>query len=408
MGPRKMKIVMFTDAYWPRVNGVTVSVETFSKALIKAGHQVVIICSFYPETQAVDRMSNPVMDKRENSNDPVVIRVPSYPLPISREDRLAKFHKWFWVSKQLNAFEPDIIHVHTEFIIGEFGFYYAKLHNLPVVYTFHTLWEDYAANYIPFAPEFLLRFIARRVVKHMAKRADCIIAPSEQIMDVLSRYKIKKGVHLLPTGIDPALFDHSPEETGEFRRSFETKYPSVAGKRILLFAGRVGKEKNISFLLSCMPDIFARHGDTVLVIAGNGPDLPVFMDEAESLGISDRCVFTGYLDRSDLSLLYAASDIFTFPSVTETQGLVTIEAMLSGTPVVAIGMMGTITVMGGDNGGFMVANNRGAFTSRVLDLLDDADLWERKSNEAREHARSWTIDTMAARLEGIYREILDR
>ena len=213
------------------------------------------------------------MDRRDNKDDPVVIRVPSYPLPISKEDRLAKFHKWFWVSKQLNAFDPDVIHVQTEFIIGEFGFYYAKLHNLPVVYTFHTLWEDYIANYIPYAPEFLLRFIARRVVKHMARRADAVIAPTEQISEVLRRYKVKKPAYLLPTGIDPTLFTHTPEETAEFRQSFEAKYPSLRGKRFLLFAGRVGKEKNISFLLACAADIMNRAPDTALVIAGNGPDL---------------------------------------------------------------------------------------------------------------------------------------
>lgn len=408
MGLLQMKIVMFTDAYWPRVNGVTVSVETFSRALIKAGHQVVIICSFYPESQAIERMSNPVMDRRESQDDPVVIRVPSYPLPISKEDRLAKFHKWFWVSKQLNAFDPDVIHVQTEFIIGEFGFYYAKLHNLPVVYTFHTLWEDYIANYIPYAPEFMLRFIARRVVKHMARRADAVIAPSEQISDVLRRYKVKKPVHLLPTGIDPILFTHTPEETAEFRASFEQKYPMLEGKRILLFAGRIGKEKNISFLLSCMVEIFDRHSETVLVVAGNGPDLSEFMDEAVSLRISERCVFTGYLDRKDLALLYSVADIFTFPSVTETQGLVTVEAMLSGTPVVAIGEMGTIMIMGGDNGGFMVKNDRREFTDRVLDLLENPELMELKAAEAVEHGQRWTIDRMADRLETIYRETLEQ
>ncbi len=405
MGPHRMKIVMFTDAYWPRVNGVTVSVESFSRALIKAGHQVVIVCSFYPESQAVDRMSSPTMDRRETMDDPVVIRVPSYPLPISKEDRLAKFHKWFWVSKQLNSFDPDIIHVQTEFIIGEFGFYYAKLHNLPVTYTFHTLWEDYVANYIPFAPEFLMRFIARRIVKHMAKRADAIIAPSEQIREVLVRYKVKKPVHLLPTGIDPSLFTHPQEEVEAFRSSLENRYPVIRGKRILLFAGRVGKEKNLSFLLSCAPEIFRRCGDTVLILAGNGPDLPQFMEEAEELGIADRCVFPGYLDRKDLSLLYPLARVFTFPSVTETQGLVTIEAMLSGTPVVAIGAMGTITVMGGDHGGFMVGHDREEFTRRVLELLEDDALWAKKSAEAREHARDWTIDTMTSRLELIYQEI---
>ncbi len=401
-----MKIVMCTDAYWPRVNGVTVSVDSFSRALIRAGHQVVIICSFYPESQAVERMSNPVMDKRESDSDPVVIRVPSYPLPISKEDRLAKFHKWFWVSKQLNVFQPDLVHVNSEFVIGEFGFYYALLHKLPVVYTFHTLWEDYAINYIPYAPEFLLRFIARRIIKHMANRAETIIAPSDQIIDVLKRYKVKRPVHLLPTGIDPALFNNEQEKIDSFRLKLEEKYPELTGRRILLFAGRIGKEKNISFLLQIMPEILAKQPNTVLLIAGNGPDLPLFQDEAAELGISPNCVFTGYLDRKDLSLVYAMSDIFVFASRTETQGLVTIEAMLSGIPVVAIGEMGTITVMGGNNGGFMVQNDPVEFTSRVLELLTDHVLYERKVEEARKHAMAWTIDTMSARLETIYRDTL--
>ncbi|MBN2810499.1 MAG: glycosyltransferase, partial [Spirochaetales bacterium] len=400
------KIVMFSDAYWPRVNGVTVSVDSFSKELIRLGHEVVIICSFYPESQAVERMSTPTMDKRENEMDPVVIRVPSYPLPISREDRLAKFHKWFWVSKQLNAFNPDIIHVNSEFVIGEFGFYYAKLHNLPVVYTFHTLWEDYAANYIPYVPEILLRRVARHIIRNMAKRADAIIAPSAEILEVLKRYKIKQETHLLPTGIDPLLFNKHPSEVEDFRRRMEEKYPLIAGKRLLLFAGRVGNEKNLSFLLRILPGIVEKHPDVLLFIAGNGPDLPRFVEEAEHLGVAEHCIFSGYLDRSDLALVYAMSELFVFPSRTETQGLVTIEAMLSGIPVVAIGEMGTVTVMGGDNGGFMVKNDPAEFSSRVCDLLGDPALYERKVEEARVHAQSWTIGTMAKRLERIYRGLI--
>lgn len=401
-----MKIVMFTDAYWPRVNGVTVSVDSYARSLIRRGHQVMIICPFYPETQAVERMFSPVMDKKESSADPTVIRVPSYPLPISKEDRVAKFHKWFWVSKQLNAFEPDVIHIHSEFVIGEFGFYYAKLRNLKVVYTFHTFWEEYAANYIPFAPDFLLRFIARRIVKNMAKRADSIIAPSSQIKDVLTRYKIKKRVALLPTGIDQNLFTHTREETVEFRLRFEDKFPIITGKRLLLFAGRIGNEKNISFLLRLLPRIFSGHDDVVFVAAGNGPDLPYFIEEAEEIGIGRKCLFTGYLDRKDLSLLYTLASVFVFPSCSETQGLVTIEAMLSGIPVVAIGEMGTVHVMGGDNGGFMVKHDENEFAGRVIQLLDDTDLHAKKAAEAKAHAQDWTIDTMTVRLESIYEETI--
>jgi len=397
-----MKVVMCSDAYWPRVNGVSVSVDSFSRALIKAGHQVVIICSFYPESQTIESMANPVIEKPVNEYDPVIIRVPSFPLPISKEDRVAKFHKWFWISKQLNVFNPDIIHINSEFVIGEFGFYYAKLHSLPVVYTFHTLWEDYAINYIPYVPEFILRFVARTLIKNMAKRASTIIAPSQQIHDVLKRYNVKSPVFLLPTGVDPEIFKNTPAKVEEFRKTLEVKYPVIAGKRILLFAGRVGKEKNISFILKMMPGILLREPDVVLILAGNGPDLPSFEDEARSLGVFDHCIFTGYLERTDLSLVYAMADIFTFPSCTETQGLVTIEAMLSGTPVVAIGEMGTIAVMGGNNGGFMVKNDLAEFTSRVLELLENSELYAQKVEEAKKHAQSWTIGTIAGRLQTIY------
>jgi 1,2-diacylglycerol 3-alpha-glucosyltransferase len=403
-----MKIVMFTDAYWPRVNGVTVSVDSFSRALTKNGHQVVIICALYPESHTIESMSNPVLEKRITEFDPIIIRVPSYPMPISKEDRVAKFHKWFWVSKQLNAFDPDLVHVNSEFIIGEFGFYYAKRHGIPAVYTFHTLWEDYAINYVPFAPEFLLKFIARGMIKNMANRAETIIAPSIQILDVLKRYKVKKTAHLLPTGIDPLLFNNKKKNVTEFRKKMDDKFPALSGKRILLFAGRVGKEKNISFLLQMMPGILIKSPDVVLLIVGNGQELPHFQEEAETLGIVSNCVFSGYLERQDLSLVYSMSYIFVFPSRTETQGLVTIEAMLSGIPVVAIGEMGTITVMGGDNGGFMVKNDPVEFSARVLDLLDDPELYKRKVCEAYSHAKAWTIGTMAERLEEIYRDTLQQ
>lgn len=401
-----MKIVMFTDAYWPRVNGVTVSVDSFSRALVKAGHQVVIICSFYPESQTIESMSSPVMERQTDEPAPIVIRVPSYPAPISKEDRVAKFHKWFWVSRQLNSFQPDIIHINSEFVIGEFGFYYAKLHSIPVVYTFHTLWEDYIANYIPFVPEFVLRYVARKIIRSMAKRAATIIAPSVQIQDVLKRYKIKTPSHLLPTGVDPDLFRNDPAVVADFRKKMEVKYPGLSGKRILLFAGRIGKEKNVSFLLRILPEIIKKVPDAVLLVAGNGPDLPLFEEEASALGIGGHCIFSGYLDRKDLALVYAMSEVFVFPSVTETQGLVTIEAMLSGTPVVAIGEMGTITVMGGDNGGFMVKNDPKEFTDRVVELLSDPVLYKRKVKDALKHAEKWTIGTMASRLEIIYGETL--
>jgi glycosyltransferase involved in cell wall biosynthesis len=402
-----MKIVMFTDAYWPRVNGVTVSVDSFSHALVRLGHQVMIVCSSYPETSDMEYMSGSGEQEPGRSQEPELIRVPSMPSPLTKEDRMALVHKWFWLSKRLDAFEPDILHVNTEFFIAEFGLQYARLRYLPVIYTFHTMWEDYIANYIPLLPDFLLRFIVRRVLKNIMRRADRIIVPSSQALQLIKSYKVRKETYLLPTGIDPALFQNEPKAVEEFRARMEGAYPMLRGKRILLFAGRIGKEKNINFLLEILPAIVKKHPEVILLVAGNGPDLYDLKREGEKLGISESCLFTGYLARRDLALTYAMSDIFVFPSLTETQGMVTIEAMISGLPVVAIGEQGTVEVMGGDNGGFMVKNDRDEFIARVFELLEDPDLYRRKVEEAKTHAQGWTIDVMARQLERIYRNSLD-
>jgi glycosyltransferase involved in cell wall biosynthesis len=149
-----MTIAMFTDAYWPRINGVTVSIDTFSHALIRAGHTVVIVCSSYPEAMRVKSIS--AYEKSEKQK-PVVIQVPSLPSVLSNEDRIAQIHKMIWVSKQVELYHPDIVHINSEFVIAEFGYQYTKRHNMPVVHTFHTLWEEYIGNYFPVLPVPLLK-----------------------------------------------------------------------------------------------------------------------------------------------------------------------------------------------------------------------------------------------------------
>ncbi|MDR0403693.1 MAG: glycosyltransferase [Treponema sp.] len=400
-----MKIAMFTDAYWPRVNGVTVSVDTFSLALVRAGHEVLVVCSEYPVSSMTDSIAGTVAGKEDPVRERLrLLRVPSRSVFFSGEDRAAKLSKRKWVEDELDEFAPDLVHVNTEFLIADFGFGYAKKRRVPTVYTFHTIWEDYAANYFPYVPEGVLRFVIRKAQKYLLKRSDLVIVPTPQIEEMVQTYRVKREIRRLPTGVDPALFDHGADELAGFRAGMERKYPAVKGKRLLLFAGRVSKEKNISFIIKLFPELLEQHSDLVLVIAGNGPYLDYFKDEAKKYGVESSCVFTGYLDRAELSLLYGISHIFLLPSLTETQGLVTIEAMLSGVPVVAIGVLGTVQVMGGDNGGFMVKNDSAEFRDRVLDLLSNEELYRKKSEEARRHARSWTAESLTEKLLDIYRE----
>ena len=407
-----MKIVMFTDAYWPRVNGVTVSVDSYSRALIKAGHKVLVVCSSYPKDLNVP---SSFLETREDKDGPKIVRVPSMPAFVTKEDRIAKFTKWFWVFRQVEDFDPNIIHINTEVMIAEFGFLYARSHNLPAIYTFHTMWEDYGPNYFPMFPSFIVKWWIRGVLKNILNRSYRVIVPTPQIEEVVHKYKPYTKTFLLPTGIEPGLFEHDAEESAIFREKMEERFPRLLGKRILLFAGRIAKEKNLGFLLKILPEILKKHPDVTLLFAGNGPDLDYYEEEAKKAGVEENCVFTGYLERVDLALTYTISDVFVFPSLTDTQGLVTLESMVSGTPVVGIGALGTLMVMGGDNGGFMIkydASQAGVstesrvhdeFTARVLDLLEDPKLHHRKSQEAKDHARAWSIDELTEKLIGIYR-----
>jgi len=303
----------------------------------------------------------------------------------------------------VESFNPEIIHINTEFVIAQIGFLYARAHNLPAIYTFHTMWEDYGPNYFPLLPTFLIKFIARSVIKTILFQSYRVIVPTTQIDEVVHNYSRRTNTFLLPTGIEPELFDHTDEEGEIFRKKLESAFPKLKGKRILLFAGRIVKEKNLGFLLNILPEVLRRHPDVVLLFAGSGPDLDYFKEEAKKCGLEDNCEFSGYVERKDLALIYRVSEVFLFPSLTDTQGLVTLEAMFSGTPVVAIGALGTLMVMGGDNGGFMVENDEGEFTESVLALLGDKDLWNRKSEEARLHARSWSIEELTKKLAGIYK-----
>ncbi|MDR1218762.1 MAG: glycosyltransferase [Treponema sp.] len=400
-----MIIAMFTDSYWPRVNGITVSVDTYSHALIQAGHTVIIVCSSYPD--AID-MKGTSPHEESGGREPIIIRAPSFPLVISNEDRIAKIHKMLWVSKQLETFHPGIVHINSEFVIAEFGFYYAKRHNIPVVYTFHTLWEEYIGNYFPAFLVPLFKRIVRRIFKLALKRADAVIAPTDQAAAIVRKYKTKKEIYVLPTGIDPKHLTPNQLQVADFRGIMEQMYPPLRDRRILLFAGRVTKEKNVGFLLGILPKIIEKHREAVLLIVGDGPYLADLRKECERLNLNDHCVFTGYLERKDLGLAYAMSDIFVFPSLTETQGLVTIEAMCTGIPVVAIGSMGTVTVMNGDKGGFIVQNDEAEFTARVLNLLEDSGLYRAKALEAKRYAQHWMIDAMTVKLVEIYKETMNR
>ncbi|GMO28412.1 MAG: hypothetical protein Pg6A_16320 [Termitinemataceae bacterium] len=306
----------------------------------------------------------------------------------------------------MDEFEPQLLHINTEFIIAEFAMLYSKFRKIPIIYTFHTHWDVYIANYLPVIPAFIRRFIVRGILSKILSRSDTVIVPTIEARKILRQYNIGNKIQILPTGIDPAPFCYDTSKIKLFRQYMEKKFPVLRGKKLLLFAGRLTQEKNILFILKLLPCIIKRHSDIMLVISGDGPFALELRRQSKEIKIDKNCLFTGYMPHNELIWLYSMAYIFVFPSLTETQGLVTLEAMTAGIPVVAISSMGTKAVMAGGRGGFLVPNNPKIFTKKVLLLLENKKIYKIKAKEARRNAENWFIDIMIDRLLAIYRNTI--
>jgi 1,2-diacylglycerol 3-alpha-glucosyltransferase len=391
-----VRIALVTDCYWPRVNGVTVSVQTYRDELIKRGHEVIVLCPEYPPSWG--------KAPREGS----VRRFASNASSVSKEDRLIGITAFPAFFRALDRFNPDVIHINTELTANIAARIFASLRGHPILVTSHTDYEDYVCNYIRFVDKRLLRATVRFLMRILYRSADVVITPSRNQQRKLKGYNIHKRFVVIPTGISDAFVPRPEGEVAAYRASLDERFPALRGKRILLFAGRITVEKDTKFLLPVLRRIRARRKDVALLFAGDGPAKVLIEAAAKRQGLADSCAFMGYVDRSELPLVYASADVFVFPSKTETQGLCTIEAMGTGLPVVAIGEMGSLDVMRGDNGGFMVRNDEEEFTDAVLSLLDDERLRERKSAEAIDWARQYRVGTTTERLERLYRVVASR
>lgn len=400
-----MKIAMFTDAYYPRINGVTVSVHSYATELSKIGHEVAVVCLEYTEEQ----QKNSLFDEKSNDKKSPfrIIRIPSAPLLFSKEDRMIRFDKWYRIKRAMDEFEPDVIHINSEWTIGYFGALYAHHRHVPFVYTFHTMWEDYLANYVYFLPNASLKSIGRNVVKFYLKRADEIIAPTKRIASVVGEYGITKEVDILPTGIPDDKLQISSFRQRKIVSQLYKKFPYLKGKKILLFAGRIVKEKNLAFLYDVLEKVQAKFPKTALLFVGSGPYEDELSEIAKERGLEKSVAFTGYVPSSDMVYFYKFAQIFTFPSKTETQGLVTVEAMLSALPVVAIGELGTLDVMQGDHGGFMVKDDVDEFSEKVIELLKNSELYKEKAQEGKIWAQKWKISSLTPKLVECYEKAIE-
>lgn len=383
-----MHILVISDVYFPRVNGVSTSIHSFRKELRRLGHRVTLIAPDYGE----------LIDDEED-----IIRVPSRVVIVDKEDRMMKRKSLRKKIKNIDLSQFDIVHIQTPFIAHYEGIRIARQAKLKVVTTYHTFFEEYFYLYIKWLPRELTRFLARSFSRQQCKQYDGIIVPSTPMQEVLIRYGINIRTHKIPTGIQ---LNHKEYLKHSNISYFRIKHNIPDSHPVLLFVGRVAFEKNIEFLLDVASELSSRDFPFTLVIAGEGPAEQSLKNKIERLGLASQTRFLGYLERfTELQICYQEADIFIFASRTETQGLVLLEAMAHGTPVVSTAVMGTKEVMGDNRGGLIAEENAQLFADKVQRLLSDKALYAECSKDALNYAREWSETAMTHKLVDFYTEI---
>jgi len=376
-----MRIGIFTDSYRPYTSGVVNSIDTFSRQLRKKGHETFIFSPSYPNSE-----------KEEN-----VFRFVSIPSPTHKDFTLAiplSFH----ISATIKQIRLDLIHVHSPFLMGYLGSRCAKRHQLPLVFTYHTLYDQYT-HYMPF-----LRNTSKQFIKNLgvdfANKCDLVITPTGVVKDYLVGSGVKVPVTSIPTGLDMEEFETYDESW------MRKKFRIPRDHSVLLFVGRLGKEKNVEFLLRCFNRVLRTDPRVTLVLVGSGPEEQSLRALLKEMGISSRVVFTGLQAKKNVINCYAGSDIFVFPSVTETQGIVFLEAKALGLPAVAVSAFGAKEMIKHGEDGFLSSHDEDDYTKYLLDLVQNHTLRQEMSQKARERARFFSSAYTTDRLIHEYRNLL--
>lgn len=379
-----MKIGVFTDSFRPYTSGVVRSIELFSREFISRGHEVYIFGPDYPLLQP---------PREEGVFRFVSVPWPpmpdfSLPIPISAH-----------LGQTIKKIGLDIIHVHSPFLLGRLGARAARRHRLPLIFTFHTLYDQYV-HYVPFA-ETASKQIVQAICREFCNHCNVVVAPSQLVINYLQRIGVYTKTVNIPTGIDLGEFEDTDDNW------LIDNYGILPHEKVLLFVGRLGKEKNVTFLLKSFYDVLKQHPAARLVLVGKGPQEAYLKKLCSNMGIYDRVLFTGILPRHKIVHCYASADLFVFPSVTETQGLVIGEAKATGLPVVAIRAFGPAEMVFHEEDGLLTDPSLPAFTNAILKLLQDSSLYSKMSSQALKNASLISSAYCAERMLDLYASLID-
>jgi 1,2-diacylglycerol 3-alpha-glucosyltransferase len=382
-----MRVLFISDVYFPRVNGVSTSIRTFRADLTTLGVESTLVAPEY--------------GRSPEEPDADVVRVSSARVPCDPEDRRMKSGAVARALEQLSSHNFDLVHIHTPFVAHYAGVRFARRRGIPVVATYHTFFEEYLHHYVPLMPRPIGRVLARRFTRSQCAQVAALVAPSEPMRALLLEYGVKTRIEVIPTGL-PA--DRYVQGNGS---RFREAHRIPKDRPLLLYVGRVAHEKNIDFLLLAFTELRRTRPDAMFAIAGEGPALNHLQAQVARLGLNSQVFFIGYLAREgELANCYAAADVFVFASRTETQGLVLLEALAQGRPVVSTAHLGTTSILQAGCGARVAPERPEAFAKAIADVLEDPERAARLSEQAHSYAQTWASSRMAARLASLYQDLI--
>lgn len=311
-----MRIGIFSETYTPYISGLVTSEVMLKKALEKEGHEVYVVTA------------NLETFKYEYDEKDKILRIPGVPTGIY-DSRLTSIYPIQAINK-IKSWNLDVIHSQTEFAIGTFARIFAKQYNIPLVHTYHTMYEDY----IHYVTKGYFKKSSKKLVEYFTKfycdtTATELIVPTNKTYKLFKeKYRFDKNIHIIPTGIEvERFFEENVDE--EQVKNLKKSLGLTKKDFVILFVGRLAEEKNVKFLIESHKALINKNYNVKLIIVGDGPDKEAYEEYAASLGLDKDVIFTGKASWDAMPCYYHIADVFATASKTETQGLTIIEAMAS-------------------------------------------------------------------------------
>jgi 1,2-diacylglycerol 3-alpha-glucosyltransferase len=379
-----VKIVMFTNTYLPHVGGVARSVSTYEEEFRRRGHDVRIVAPQFEGAMESSEfvLRTPALQHFNGSDFSVTLPQPGL---------IAEF---------LDDFQPEIIHSHHPFLLGDAALRAAWTRRLPLVFTHHTLYEQYT-RYVPLDSEALQR-VAIQMATEYCNLCTHVIAPSPSIADLLAQRCVSTPITAIPTGIDLAAFGHG--DGAACRRQF--KIPEEA--LVVGHVGRLAAEKNLKYLGQAVSRFLKDRPDVVFLVVGAGDFGDEFRDLVSDAVGENRIIMAGSRTGQELIDAYAAMDVFAFSSQSETQGMVLAEAMAARTPVVALAGAGVRDVLNDANGRMLPGDaSIEDFAAALGEITRDREQLRQLGQSARRSVRDFGLDVCADRVLQLYGQLIE-